>query len=109
MPTIKGNAAAATTDALSNVKFADIPPPGAVINMWVSCAANGGTFGLAIGDKDVVTQGTEANVEVAADVIDVSRDQVVFDEAVPAGHLYLPIGAAGTEIQWQIHIRYLEP
>jgi hypothetical protein len=107
MPTIKGNAAAATTDALSNVKFNTIPPGGAIVNMWISCAANGGTFGLSIGDRDIVVPGTEANVEIAADVIDVSRDQVCFDEVVGPGQLFLPIGAAGTEIQWQIHLRYL--
>jgi hypothetical protein len=107
MPTIKGNAAAATGNALEGVKFSVIPNSGAAVNMWISCAANGGTFGLAIGDRDIVIPGTEANVEVAADVIDVARDQVVFNEIVGPGQLYLPIGAAGTEIQWQIHIRYL--
>ena len=107
MPTIKGAVTAATTDALSNVKFNTIPPPGAIINMWIACAANGGTFGLAIGDRDIVVQGTESNVEVSADVIDAARDQVVFDEVVGPGQLYLPIPAAGTETQYQLHIRYL--
>lgn len=107
MPTIKGAVSAATTDALSNVKFNTIGHPGAIVNMWAACAANGGTFGLSIGDRDIVVQGTEANVEVAADVIDTARDQVVFDEVVGPGQLYLPVPAAGTELQYQIHIRYL--
>jgi len=107
MPTIKGNAAAATADALANETFNVIPNTGAVVNMAISCAANGGTFGFGIGDRVIVAQGTEANVEVAADVIDWPRDQVVFNEVVGPGQLKLPIGAAGTEIQWQIHIRYL--
>lgn len=107
MPVIKGNAAAATGDALANVKFADIGGNGAIVNMWISCAANGGTFGVSIGDRDLIVAGTEANVEVAADSIDTSRDQVLFDEVVEPGHLYLPIGNAGTEIQWQIALRYL--
>lgn len=107
MPTIKGSAGATTTDALSQTKFNVIPSGGAIVNMWIACAANGGTFGLSIGDRDIVVQGTEANVEVAADVIDVARDQVVFNEVVGSGQLFLPIGNAGTETQYMIHIRYL--
>jgi len=107
MPTIKGAVTAATTDALANTKFNTIPPGGAVVNMWISCAANGGTFGLSIGDRDIIVQGAESNVEVAADVIDVARDQVVFNEVCGPGQLFLPIPAAGTETQYQIHIRYL--
>jgi hypothetical protein len=107
MPTIKGNAAAPTTDALANVKFNVIPQGGAIVNGWISCAANGGTFGFSVGDRDIIVPGTEANVEVAADVIDVQRDQVIFNEVLGPGQMFLPIGAAGTEIQWMIHIRYL--
>lgn len=107
MPVIKGNTAAASADLLANVKFSDIGGDGAIVNAWVSCAANGGTFGFSIGDRDLIVAGTEANVEVAADVIDTSRDQVLFDEVVEPGHLYMPCGAAGTELQYQIAIRYL--
>lgn len=107
MPTIRTAVTAATTDALSNVKFADIPASGALINVWASSATNGDTFGLSIGDRDIVVQGTELNVEASADVIDTDRDQVVFNEAVPGGHLYLPVGAVTAEAQFLIHIRYL--
>ena len=107
MPTIRVSTGATTSDLLSNVKFADIPESGAIINVWGSCAVAGGTFGLSIGDRDIVVQGTEVNVEESADVINTERDQLVFQEAVPGGHLYLPIGAAGTESQYLIHIRYL--
>lgn len=107
MPTIKGNTAAPSTDLLANVKFADVGGDGAIINAWVACAANGGTFGFSIGDRDLVVAGTEANIEVSADCIDTARDQVLFDEVVEPGHLYMPCGAAGTELQYQIHVRYL--
>jgi len=107
MPMIKGATSSASTDLLSNTKFADIGGNGAIINAWVSCAANGGTFGFSIGDRDLVVGGTEANVEVSGDVIDTARDQVLFDEVVEPGHLYMPCGAAGTELQYMITIRYL--
>lgn len=106
MPTIRTAVSATTTDALSNVKFADIPAGGALVNMWASSATNGDNFGLSIGDRDVVTDGTEINVEASADVIDTDRDQMVFNEAVGGGHLFLPVTVT-TEAQFLIHIRYL--
>lgn len=108
MPTIKGSTAAASADLLANTKFSDIGGRGAILNAWVSCAANGGTFGFSIGDRDLIVAGTEANVEVAADVIDTNRDQVLFDEVVEPGHLYMPCGAAGTELQYMIHLRFIQ-
>jgi hypothetical protein len=97
---------ATSTDALANRKFADIPSRGAIVNMWASSVTNGDVFGLSIGDRDLVVQGTEMNIEVSADVIDVSRDQVVFNEVVGPGRLYLPVTVT-TEAQFLIHLRYL--
>jgi len=107
MPTIRKAVTAVTDDALSNIKFADIPAPGAVINLWISSVTNGDTFGLSIGSQDIIVQGTECNIEVSADSLDVNRDQVVFDEVVPGGHLYLPVSALTTELQFMLHVRYL--
>ena len=41
MPTIRTAVTANTSDALSNVKFADIPANGALVSMWGSSATNG--------------------------------------------------------------------
>jgi len=106
MPTIRVAPAATTTDALANVKFNVIPGGGAIVNMWAASVTNGDTFGLSIGDRDIVVNGTELNIEVAADCIDVSRDQVVFNEVVGPGQLFLPVTLT-TEAQFLIHIRYL--
>lgn len=108
MPTIRpAGFTAADNDALSNLKFSVVPARGAIINLWASCAANGGTMGLSIGDRDILVQGSEVNVEVSADVIDVQRDQIVFNERVNGGQLFLPIGNAGTEFQFMLHLAYL--
>lgn len=106
MPTIKVAPAATTTDALSNVKFNVIPPGGAVLNVWGSGANNGDTFGLSIGDRDLVVNGTELNLESNADVVDTARDQILFDEVVGPGQLFMPVTVTA-ECQIQIHIRYL--
>lgn len=75
--------------------------------MWASCATAGDTLGLSIGNQDIVVQNTEVNIESSADIIDTDRDQLVFNEVVPAGQLFLPIGALTTELQVLITLRYL--
>ncbi len=105
MPSLRFGTAT-STDALANRKFAIVPPGGAIINMWAASVTNGDTFGLSIGDRDIIVNGAEMNIEVSADVIDIQRDQVVFNEVVGPGQLFLPVTVT-TEAQFQIHIRYL--
>ena len=105
MPTIR-TSGGTSTDLLANLKFSVIPPGGAIINQWVSSATNGDVFGLSVGNQDIVVSGTECNVEISADVVDVQRDQMVFDEVVPAGQMFMPT-TVSTELQTILHIRYL--
>jgi hypothetical protein len=105
MPTLRFGTPT-TTDALANRKFNIVPPGGAIVNVWASSVTNGDTFGLSIGDRDILVNGTEVNIEVSADVIDVQRDQMVFNEVVGPGQLFLPVTCT-TEAQFLIHLRYL--
>lgn len=105
MPTLRFGTGT-TTDALANRKFNIIPPGGAIVNVWASCVTNGDTFGLSIGDRDIVVNGTEMNIEAAADVIAVNMDQMIFNEVVGPGQLFLPVTVT-TEAQFLIHLRYL--
>ena len=107
MPSIRISAGAVTNNLLDGEKFGVIPGGGAIVNMWGSSVTVTDTFGLSIGNQDIVVQGTEYNIEIAADAIDTARDQLVFNEVVPAGQLFLPIGAVTTEAQFLLHIRYL--
>lgn len=107
MPRTRITTAAASNDLLATNKFRLIPEGGALVSMAASCAANGGTLGLAINDRDIVQAGEEVNVEVAADVVDWVRDIILENEPVEGGQLYMPCGAAGTELQVELHIRYL--
>lgn len=106
MPTIRQAATATSSDILSNVKFSVVPARGAILNLWGSSATNGDTFGLSIGDRDLIVNGTELNVEASADVIDTDRDQLLFNELVGTGQLFLPVTIT-TEIQFMLHLRYL--
>lgn len=104
MPVIK-LISASNSDALSNVKFADIGGRGAILNLWAAGDDAGDTIGLSVGDRDIIVP-SEVNIEVTADVIDVQRDQLLFDEVVPPGHIFLPI-VATAEVQFLLTIRYL--
>lgn len=111
MPTIRVSPQSTTTDALSNVKFNTIPPGGAILNMWATGTTAGDSLGLSVGDRDLIVDGAEVNLESPAtgmgvDRINVAQDQLLFDEVVGPGQLYLPCTLT-TEMHVMIHIRYL--
>lgn len=105
MPSIRA-AGGTNADLFSNLQFADIPATGAILNAWVSSVTNGDTWGLSVGDRAVVANGTECNIESSADVIAINLDQMVFNEPVGGGHIFLPVTVT-TEINVLVHIRYL--
>lgn len=106
MPTLRFRVAATTTDALSNRKFSVVPARGAVLNMWNTVTTTTDTYGLSIGDRDIMVNGSIANIEASADVVDTDRDQTVFNELVNGGQLFLPVTVT-TEAHFLIHLRYL--
>ncbi len=106
MPSLRFNVSATTTDALANRKFAVVPAGGAVLNLWASTVTVTDTFGLSIGDRDIIVNGALMNLEAAADVVDVARDQLVFNEIVSGGQLFLPVTLT-TQSQFLIVLKYL--
>lgn len=106
MPTIRFSSAT-DTDALSNLKFSVVPVGGAILNLWISGATAADNFGLSIGDRDLIVAGTECNIEISADVVDIERDQLLFDEVLlSGGQLFFPV-VATAEIQAVLALRYL--
>lgn len=106
MPTVRVQVSTSTANSLSTNKFRIIPAAGALLSMWIASVTATDNFGLAIGNQDIVPQGTLINVESAADVIDTDRDQVVFQEPVPGGELFAPVNVT-TQAQFLLAIRYL--
>lgn len=106
MPALRFRVSATTTDALANRKFSVIPAGGAIINLFIACVTATDTFGFSIGDRDLMVNGSSMNIEVSADVVDNDRDQVLFNEIVAGGQLFMPFTVT-TEAQTLIHIRYL--
>ena len=106
MPSLRFRVSATTDDAMSNRKFNVIPAGGAVLNLWGAGVTATDSFGISVGDRDIMVPSSVLSIEVAADVIDVERDQLVFNEIVEGGQIFLPVTVT-TEAQFLIHLRYL--
>jgi|TARA_R110000796_G_scaffold28698_2_gene78255 hypothetical protein len=92
----------ATADAISTEEIRRVDVP-SVVNMWASCVTNGDTIGLLLNRTEIMPT-DEMNIEIAADVIDTSRDQLVFSTVVGAGQLRVPVGAVTTELQFLLSV-----
>jgi len=107
MPSLRFRVSATTTDALANRKFSVVPAVGAILNLWGAGVTGTDSFGISIGDRDIMVDGSLLSIEVSADVIDVERDQLVFNEVIAGGQLFLPVTVT-TEAQFLLHLRYLQ-
>ena len=101
MPSIKANITATTADALATRKFKTQGRP-ALVSLWVAGQAAGGLIGFSVGSQEFLVNGL-INLE-AADVLDTSRDQLMFQERVPAGEYFLPITLGGTDVTFLLVI-----
>ena len=106
MPSIAFRVAATTSDAMSNRKFNVVPGGGAVLNLWGACVTKTDSFGVSIGDRDLMVDGSILNIEIAADVVDIQRDQRLFNEIIGPGQLFMPVTVT-TEAQFLVNLRYL--
>jgi len=107
MPSLAFLVAATTTDALANRKFAVVPASGAILNLWATCITVTDTWGISIGDRDIAVDGSIMNIETGVvDVFDVARDQLIFNEVIGGGQLFLPVTVT-TNARFLIHLRYL--
>jgi len=106
MPSLRFIVPATTTDAMANRKFNVIPAGGAILNVWATSVTVTDTWGLSVGDRDIVVAGSVANVTSAAGVVDTDRDQVIFNEEVDGGQIFLP-AVLTTDMNFLIHLRYL--
>lgn len=93
MPSIKIANQATSANALTGLKFSKLVSP-ALISLWVAAVTVTDTVGFSIGDREVLF-GANPNIEISADVVDTSRDQILFAE--PAANigadLFMPVTA----------------
>jgi hypothetical protein len=107
MPAIMVKNQATSANAVNGLKYEDIPPGGALLSLYASCATAGDTIGLSVGSEDFLVDAA-VNIEASADVIDTDRDQILFQEPVPAGKMFVPI-AATTAVNFLIVLEYAAP
>lgn len=98
---------AVSADAIANEEIRRVDVP-SIVNLWASCVTNGDTIGLLLNRTEIMPT-DEANIESSADVIDTSRDQLVFNTRVGRGQLRVPIGAVTTEIQFLLSVEPITP
>lgn len=93
---------AVTADAIANEEIRRVTAP-SVVNFWASCVTNGDTIGLSLNRTEIMPV-DECNIESSADVIDTSRDQLLFNTVIGRGDLRVPVGAVTTEIQFLLSV-----
>ena len=92
---------AVTNDALANEDIRNVEVA-SVVNFWASSVTNGDQCGLRL-NKTIIMDDGEVNT-VAADIIDTSIDQLVFDSVVGPGQLKVPVPTLTTELQFLISV-----
>lgn len=94
---------AATDDALNGLKFKVQGSP-ALISLYASAAAAGNEIQFSVGSREVAVD-QQVNLESADRVIDVDRDQILFQERVPPGEMYLRVPAlSGADLTFMLVI-----
>ena len=91
MPAIRlSNVASGTANALDGLQFQDIPEPGALVTIYATTPTAGGLISYSVGTERFLVDAS-VNIEIAADVVDSSRDMVLDREPVPAGKQFLAV------------------
>lgn len=93
---------AATEDALATEEIRRVEVA-SVVNLWASAVAESDRIGLLLNRTEIMPSG-QMNIEASADVIDTSRDQLVFNSIVGRGQLRVPAPVVGTEAQFLISV-----
>jgi len=91
MPSIKVANQVTAANALNGLKFSKLVSP-ALISLWASAVSVSDTLSFSIGDREVLNA-ANPNLEGSADVVDVSRDQILFAEPAEGGEMFMPVTA----------------
>jgi len=102
MPTIARLVAAATADALTGLKFKTQGSP-ALVTLAISSATASEDCSFSVGSVEFLSAG-EINLEVANQVVDMDRDLLLVQEAVPPGEYFLSIPAVAADVSFVLII-----
>lgn len=94
---------AVTNDALADQDIRTVEVP-SVVNLWATAVTVTDQLGLRL-DKTVIMDDGTANVSAAAlGMVDIQRDQLIFNSLVGAGTLRLPVSIVTTSVIWLISV-----
>ena len=95
--------AAVTNDALADQDIRQVEVP-SIVNMWATAETVTDTVGLRL-DKTVIMDDGPANISaVALGMLDIERDQLVFDSVVGPGTLRLPVASVAVGVSILISV-----
>lgn len=107
MPAIKLVNQTTSQNVVNGLKFEDIPPGGALLSLYATGTNNADRIGVTVGSEEFLSDAA-VNIESAADVIDTDRDQILFQEPVPEGKLFVPVTATAA-VNVLIVLEYAAP
>jgi predicted amino acid-binding ACT domain protein len=96
---------AVTGDAIATEEIRRVDTPSRV-NFWASAVTGTDELGVLLNRTEILPAGN-VNIEASADVIDTSRDQLLFGTVVGRGQLRVPVTAVTTEIQFLLSVEPL--
>lgn len=84
------NIAAGTANAMNGLDFEYMPTRGGWISFWASTPTTGAQVTLRVATQNYLVD-AEPSVEVAADVVDGQRDQLLYREPVGGGRIFVAV------------------
>lgn len=91
MPSIKRVNVATAQDALNGLKFKVQNSP-ALVTLYASCVTATDRIAFSVGSREFLVDAAP-NIELSADVVDIDRDAILFQERVPPGEYFIEITA----------------
>lgn len=91
MPAIKVTNQATSADALNGLKFSVQNLP-ALVSLFASGVTATDKVSFSVNSQAILDD-ANPNVEIAADVVDTTRDGLLFQERVPPGQYFLKVTA----------------
>jgi len=105
MPVIKRKVTAASANVVNGLRFSKQKRPFAA-SLWASTPTAGEalTFGV---DDLIITEDAPMNLEIANEVVDTARDQILFREPCPSGEIVLGIPTVAADCSYLLNIEQL--
>jgi len=105
MPSTSVKNQADAANAMAGLNFEDIPPGGALLSLYAAGVTVLDQIDCTAAGEQLLVNG-HVNIEISADVLDTGRDQLLFQEPVKEGKVFLPV-AVTTALNWLLVLEYV--